>query len=157
MENNNVYHLNILLADDDKDDCLLFQDALKELTIATTFVAVYDGEQLMRHLLEKKNKPPTVLFLDLNMPRKNGFACLEEIKSNENIKQIPVIILSTSYDEKIANRLYKNGALHYIFKPIDFSDLTKIIEKGLLLISKGATSQPSRENFLLNNLKTIHL
>lgn len=147
--------LNILLADDDKDDCLLFQDVLKELTMPTTFKAVHDGEQLMRHLKEATNELPTVLFLDLNMPRKNGFACLEEIKRCENLKKILVIIFSTSYDEKIADLLYKNAAHYYICKPADFSQLRKIIEHSLRLISKKKTSQPPKEKFLLNNLKSI--
>ena len=149
--------IKILLADDDKDDCLFFQDALEGISLTTQFKAVYDGEQLMRHLTKETDELPTVLFLDLNMPRKNGFACLEEIKRSENLKQIPVIIFSTSYDENIADLLYKGGAHYYICKPADFSELKKIIGHALQLILQEKTLQPPKEKFLLSNLKSILL
>lgn len=152
---NNKSSIYILLADDDLDDCLFFKDALDELSISTSFKAVYDGEQLMSYLKEKKNELPSVLFLDLNMPRKNGFACLEEIKHSKSLKQIPVIIFSTSYDETIADRLYKNGAHYYICKPGDFSLFKNVIEQALRLILNKGTSQPPHEQFLLGGLKAI--
>ena len=148
--------IRILLADDDKDDCLLFQNALEELSMPAVFKAVYDGEQLMRHLTEG-NELPTVLFLDLNMPRKNGFTCLEEIKANENLKQIPVVILSTSFDVNIADNLYNKGAHYYICKPSDFTHLKTVIERALILVLQEPVSQPPKEKFLLSNFKTIML
>ena len=147
--------IKILLADDDKDDCIFFKEVLDEMDQTTSFKAVNDGEQLMYYLNDEKNELPSVLFLDINMPRKNGAACLKEIKRNENLKQIPVIIFSTSYDENIAGVLYKNGAHYYIRKPGEFSELKNIIGQALTLISKGDKQQPSREKFLLSRLKPI--
>ena len=74
--------LDILLADDDLDDCLFFKDALEDMPAYTKFTAVHDGEQLMQLLTHEKNGLPDILFLDLNMPRKNGFECLTEIRQN---------------------------------------------------------------------------
>ena len=87
---------HILLADDDKDDCMLFKDALEELPLSTSLAIVHNGEQLMHFLNTQMATPPNVLFLDLNMPRKNGLECLTEIKLNKNLAQLPVIIFSTS-------------------------------------------------------------
>ena len=145
-------NINILLADDDMDDCMFFKDALEEIQLATQFTAVHDGEQLMHYLNEKTDELPHVLFLDLNMPRKNGFACLEEIKSNEKLQSIPVIILSTSFHDDMANELYKNGAHFYICKPSDFSQLKKLIHKALTFTRQDEHSrimQPPKEKFLL--------
>lgn len=114
-----------------------------------------NGVQLMQYLTKKTNLLPDVLFLDLNMPRKNGFTCLEEIKRSEKLKHPPVIIFSTSYDENVAELLYKNGAQHYICKPADFSQLKMLIQQALSFVSGKKITHPRKENFLLNNLKTI--
>lgn len=141
-------HIHIFLADDDKDDCQFFQEALDELPLKTTCTALYDGEQLMVELNKHKQKLPDVLFLDVNMPRKNGIDCLLEIKRDDDLKALPVIVLSTSYDIRIADTLYEAGALYYICKPPDFTQLKKIILTALECILSDQT-RPARENFLL--------
>jgi CheY-like chemotaxis protein len=88
--------INILLADDDKADCLLFKDALEELPINAFLTIVENGEQVIEVLTNAKNNLPDVLFLDLNMPRKNGFATLGEIKRNSELYKLPIVIFSTS-------------------------------------------------------------
>lgn len=148
-----TYALNILLADDDKDDCIFFKEALEEMSLLSQLTCVYNGDQLMLFLNKKLQQLPDVLFLDLNMPRKNGFACLKEIKSDNKLKHLPVIILSTSYEGSIANLLYKNGAHYYICKPADFNQLKDVINLALTLIKKNSLSQPSLEEFFLNKEK----
>ena len=142
-------HLNILLCDDDSDDRYFFKEALEGLRLSTHFSAMHDGEQLMRLLTKETNELPNVLFLDLNMPRKNGFECLSEIKLNKKLNQLPVIIFSTSFEQDVVNLLYKNGAQYFIRKPADFSQLQKVIQQALTLISQENISQPTRENFVL--------
>lgn len=154
---NSPRELSILLADDDKDDCLLFGEALEELRLHAKFTAVHDCDQLMHYLTAETVELPTVLFLDLNMPRKNGLVCLEELKCDKNLKQVPVIIYSTSYDIIIADRLYQKGAHHYICKPAEFSQLKSIIEYAIGLISEEKTSQPPKEKFLLSNLRAVSI
>jgi CheY-like chemotaxis protein len=133
--------IQILLADDDKDDCFLFREALSELPVATNLVTVHDGEQLMSYLAEHTGDLPNVLFLDLNMPRKNGFECLTEIKHNDNLKDLPVIMFSTSYprdmgyEQDIIKVLYNIGAQDYIRKPEDFTKLKQVIHSMLIKIS----------------------
>ncbi len=141
--------LQILLADDDKDDSLFFKMALDGLSVPTNLASVINGEELMSHLLENSDALPDVLFLDLNMPRKNGFECLSEIKLNQKLKSLPVIIFSTSYEQEVVNQLYFNGAQYFIRKPPEFSQLKKIIQHTFELITQGQISQPNREGFVL--------
>ncbi len=144
-----VDQLNILLADDDMDDCLFFEKALEDLAIPPHLIAVHDGEQLMHRLMNETNELPDILFLDINMPRKNGFECLSEIKLNSKLKQLPVIVFSTSFEQEVVNLLYKNGAKHFIRKPSDFLKFKAIIQLSLTVIVPGDISQPTWENFVL--------
>ena len=145
----NLQHINILLADDDSDDCLLFKEALEELPLSASLTVVNDGEQLMQLLLKENDGLPHVLFLDLNMPRKNGFECLSEIKLHPKLNPLTVIIFSTSFEPDIVNQLYKNGAHYYIRKPVEFCKLKNVIHQALILLSQENTSQPDPEHFVL--------
>ena len=145
-----LQNLNLYLADDDKDDCLLFQEALEELPLETHLSVVNNGEQLMIYL-HKEKKTPGVLFLDLNMPRKNGFECLLEIMQNNTLKNMPVIIFSTSFDREIVSVLHENGARYYIRKPDEFEALKNVIHKALISIRTSGVLKPSRENFVLQS------
>lgn len=147
--------INILLADDDADDCIFFKEALKDFIIPTNLITVHDGEQLMHLILNETTQISHVLFLDLNMPRKNGFECLSEIKLSKKQNQLPVIVFSTSFEQEVVNSLYNNGAQYFIRKPSDFSQFKKIIQQTLSLVAQGHISQPTREDFVLsvhNNL-----
>lgn len=146
--------VNILIADDDKDDCMFFKEALEEIPIKVELTAVHDGEELMAHLAARTVTLPDALFLDLNMPRKNGFECLQEIKSNVRLKKLPVIIYSTSYDEWVADGLYKSGAHHYIRKPGNFNELKKDIHHALTMVMSENNIQPPKEKFLISKLRT---
>ncbi len=132
--------LKILLADDDKDDRYFFMKVLQEISNETDFNTVDDGEKLMDYLTKNLENLPDILFLDLNMPRQNGFECLIDIKGNTKLKDIYVIMFSTSYprDEiyeiEMINRLYKMGAQDYISKSADIANLKQTI---LLAIKKA--------------------
>jgi len=151
----NLKHLNILLADDDADDTLFFKEALGELKLSTHLATVPNGEHLMHLLINETNQLPDVLFLDLNMPRKNGFECLLEIKESEKLKHFPVIVFSTSFEQEVVNTLYKNGAHYFIRKPSEFSQYKKIILQALTLVMKENTAQPSKENFVITLEKQL--
>ena len=142
-------HYYLLLADDDEDDCLFFKEALDEIAINTTLTMVHDGVQLMNYLKTNIANLPDLLFLDLNMPLKNGLECLAEIKDNESLKNLPIIIFSTSLDSEIVNKLYQEGASFYIRKPGEFSKLKSVIQKALTIASENNFKQPERANFIL--------
>lgn len=149
MYSSSSYTINIILADDDEDDCIFFKDALAELPVPVKLTTVNDGVQLME-LLYKKEVLPDVLYLDLNMPCKNGFDCLTEIKQDEILKELPVVILSTSFDKEILSLLHNGGAHYYIQKPPTFSSLKKVIHKSLVLIAETNNQQPKKERFILS-------
>lgn len=142
--------LNIYLADDDQADCLLFKDALEELPVSANLTTVHDGEQLMDLLTQKGNKLPDVLFLDLNMPRKNGFAALGQIKRDEKLLDLPVMVFSTANDQTKVKAVFRDAAHYYIRKPAKFSELKEVIYKALALIAAGNMQLPKQENFVLS-------
>ncbi|WP_125719990.1 response regulator [Flavobacterium ustbae] len=145
----NKEHYYLLLADDDEDDCLFFKEALDEISVSTTLTMVHDGVQLMNYLKNNISNLPDVVFLDLNMPLKNGLECLAEIKDSESLKNLPVIIFSTSLDGEIVENLFKKGASFYIRKPGEFSKLKNVIDKALTIASENNFKQPERANFIL--------
>jgi len=147
-------NLNILLADDDHADCLLFQEALEELPLTTTLTIVHNGEELMKLLKKRGNKLPDVLFLDINMPRKNGFASLAEIKNHTRLQKLPVIILSTSSAHDMeslkVNQTFKDAAHYYIRKPNKFSELKSLIHSVLKSVKDHSILLPyAKEEFVL--------
>lgn len=144
-----VTKLNILLADDDTDDCIFFKEAVDELEVSALLTVVHEGEQLMQLLTNAGNKLPHVLFLDLNMPRKNGFECLSEIKQDKKLAPLPVIVFSTSHEQEVVNQLYLNGAKYFIRKPSEFNQFKRIIQYTVALIAKKDHAQPARENFVI--------
>lgn len=145
----NKHHYNLLLADDDEDDCAFFKEALDELSLPASLVVVNDGVQLMDYLTANSSNLPDMLFLDLNMPRKNGHECLKEIKEIEKLHTLPIIIFSTSLDIEIVDLMYKKGATYYIRKPGEFSKLKKVIGNALNVASENKLKQPVREHFVL--------
>ena len=131
---------NILLADDDTDDRSFFEKALQEIPIDTHLNTVNNGENLMEYLAENADNLPDVIFLDLSMPRKTGFECLMEIKEDEKLKDISVVMFSTSFTRGVEleltlmNTLSKMGALDYIRKPGGFDQLKQVIHESLIKV-----------------------
>lgn len=125
----------ILMAEDDPDDRLLSTEALEEAHLANQIYFVEDGEELMNYLkkrgeyAEHSNAPrPGLILLDLNMPRKDGREALEEIKSDPNLRSIPVVVLTTSKAEEDILRSYNLGVSGYITKPVKFDDLISVMK-----------------------------
>ena len=132
--------LNILLAEDDTDDRFFFDKVLQGIPIDTRLTTVNNGEQLMKYLLENQDQLPDVLFLDINMPAKNGFECLEEIKQNKKLKDIPVVMFSTSSEQDKIKILFKTGADLYIHKPSNFAQLVQVINHALPMAAENIFS-----------------
>ncbi len=141
--------LNILLADDDIDDCRFFKEALEALPMLTSLTTVHDGEQLMTYLNDNSGQLPNVLFLDINMPRKNGFECLSEIKHHEKLKDLPVIMFSTSGAREKITVLFNTGADVYVRKPGNFAQLVQIIHHALPMAAENIFSN-GKLKYILN-------
>jgi CheY-like chemotaxis protein len=124
----------ILYAEDDEEDRMLMQDALKESRLSNDLHLVEDGEELMEYLYRRgkysylNNAPlPGLILLDLNMPRKDGREALNEIKSNPNLRRIPVVVMTTSKAEEDILRTYDLGVSGFIIKPVTFESLVNIV------------------------------
>lgn len=145
---NDVMH--ILLADDDEDDRLFFIDAFEEIKIKTKVETVNDGVELMNYLTRPDIILPHILFLDLNMPRKGGIDCLLELKRIDLVKNIAVVIYSTSASEEDIEETFVLGANVYLKKPSDFSTLKKTLEAVITTNWQYHTSGLNRDNFILS-------
>lgn len=141
--------MNIVLADDDADDRFLFDEAISEIDVKTKLSLFNDGKALMDYLLLPDTALPEIVFLDLNMPIKNGMQCLKEIRANDKLKELCVAIYSTSSSEEDIENTFVNGANVYINKPNSFSALKKAIDKVLKINWQYHTSALNRDNFLL--------
>lgn len=115
---------NILLADDDRDDRFFFSMAITEMEIGLKLEMVKHGEELMEYLTRDDITIPDILFLDLNMPRKNGFDCLREIRNSTLLKDLFVIIYSTSSSQRDIEETFRLGANLFINKPNSYEDLS---------------------------------
>ena len=124
----------ILMADDDADDRLMTREALQEARIAADVYFVEDGEDLIDFLRHRgkygdagKAPRPGLILLDLNMPKKDGREALKEIKSDPDLRSIPVVILTTSGAEEDIRRIYDIGGNSFVTKPASFDRLVEIM------------------------------
>jgi CheY-like chemotaxis protein len=127
--------ITILMADDDEDDCFMAEEALKEARIKNTIRFVHDGEELIEYLYHRgrysdpANSPrPGLILLDLNMPKKDGREALEEIKSDAQLRKIPIVVLTTSKAEEDILKTYNLGVNSFITKPVSFEGLVEVMK-----------------------------
>lgn len=126
---------HILLAEDDPDDRMLTRRAIVESRMETTIAAVTNGEELMQYLTregtyggEADAPRPDLILLDLNMPRMDGREALRKIKSDTNLRRIPVVVLTTSEAEQDILQSYDLGVNAFVTKPVSFDALAETME-----------------------------
>lgn len=124
----------LLIAEDDPEDRMLTQDALAESRLANELLFVGDGEELLEYLQQRGRYAPPVraprpglILLDLNMPRKDGREALREIKQDPNLRQIPIVVLTSSKAEEDIFRTYDLGVSSFITKPVSFDGLVEVM------------------------------
>lgn len=133
MESAETKPIVILMADDDDDDFLLTKKALGESRLLNQLMRVHDGEELLDYLhrrgdFNELNAPrPGVILLDLNMPRKDGREALKDIKGDETLRNIPVVVFTTSKAEEDIYKTYQLGVNSFITKPVTFENLTTVM------------------------------
>ncbi|WP_431241168.1 response regulator [Flavobacterium sp. P21] len=137
--------LLIFYTDDDEDDLSLFADAVESLSQDIILQTYSGGEKLLNAIAQSPPKP-NVIFLDLNMPGKNGFDVLNELKGSEENSDIPVIIFSTSNEPSIIEKCLNLGANYFITKPVLMKDIIKSIEHSLTINWKEFV--PDRKTFV---------
>jgi DNA-binding response OmpR family regulator len=136
----------LLLAEDDEDDYVLFCEAVKDSPLPVDLHWVKNGEELMAAVKRDKTD---IIFLDINMPLKNGFECLTEIRSDVDLKETPVIIYSTSDDSKLIDWMYNAGANLYLCKPTDFRKLKSRILTAIAMDWQKQTPFSRPDHFVL--------
>jgi CheY-like chemotaxis protein len=139
---------NILLADDDAGSREIFIEAMEQIAPHIKVSVAVNGQKLMNALLAQTDVLPDIIFLDLNMPLKNGKECLIEIRNNYKLKDIPIIIYSTSSHDDHIEETFVGGANFYMIKPDSFNDL-KVITKNILSLDWVKPIWPERKNFVL--------
>ena len=140
---------HILFSDDDTDDALLFTQAADLMTTSSILLSfAEDGEQLMRYL--SREMLPDMIFLDLNMPVKNGIECLKEIRADKKLDWLPVIIYTTSDNPRDIDACFDLKANLYVVKPTSFENIIKTLKKVINMDFK-TQGFPSKESFLLQS------
>jgi len=125
----------ILVVEDDPNDMELTLIALGEYNLANEVVVTRDGQQALDYLYcrgefhTRPNENPAVLLLDLKLPRVDGLEVLQQIKADERLRMIPVVVLTSSHEEKDKIRSYKFGVNAYVVKPVDFHEFVNAIKE----------------------------
>ena len=148
MESATTHPRHIVLADDDEDDRYFFREALNQISVDMVLLTEVDGARLMQALHTLADLPQ-LIFLDLNMPYKNGKECLIEIKSTDHLKHIPVIIFSTSCHFRDIEETYGGGANLFIQKPSGFTPMVSLLKKVFDLDWKEYSPKPERSKFIM--------
>ncbi len=123
-------NIKIFYADDDSDDAFFFKNAVNEINSAYMFVSFASGVDLLDSIALDHNDH-NIIFLDLNMPQKNGIECLSDIRNSEQMAETPVFIISTSFNEKYKSAARETGANDYIEKPSSFNVLKQRIKEAI--------------------------
>lgn len=117
----------ILLIEDDQVDAMTVERAFSEIKVENSIKKVSQGEEALEYLQLNKSQRPGIIFLDLNMPRMNGIEFLNVLKKDEDLKTIPVVIFTTSNEEKDKLECFRLGVAGYMIKPLNYKDFLKII------------------------------
>lgn len=142
---------HVLIAEDDDDDYLIFSLAIAETKVAVGLTRARDGENLMKVLSEQI---PDILFLDMQMPCKNGRECLKEIRGNRRYDDLPIIIFSSFTDPNTIEYCFREGSNLYTIKPNSISELTEILRRILIVDWKKAMYYPRQSEFVINPIIT---
>ena len=118
----------ILVVDDDKIDVMTIERALKEIKVSNRIETASNGEEALSILRSPAHEHPCLILLDLNMPKMNGLEFLKEFKQDENLKKIPVVILTTSREERDKVESFNNGIAGYMVKPVDYKQFVDVMK-----------------------------
>jgi CheY-like chemotaxis protein len=118
----------VLLVEDDSIDALTVKRAFKDLKVTNPLVHRINGEEALHYLREQRGETPCVILLDLNMPRMNGIELLKVIKADARLKKIPVVVLTTSNEERDVVESFKLSIAGYIVKPVDYQKFVEAVK-----------------------------
>lgn len=145
--NEMVLEKDILLAEDDRDDVDIFDMALQEMDFPYVMRNAENGEVLFVML---KDRIPYILFLDIEMPCKDGMACIAEIRKNREYDNLPVIMYTSHLSEKIVEETFRSGANFYLTKTNTFKNLVSNLQKIFAIDWKSYMHYPPQNQFILS-------
>ncbi len=140
--------IHILLVDDDEDDRMFFEEALEDLDMDTSFEHAANGPEALQRLANGKALPH-IVFLDLNMPLMSGRECLGRIRADNGLKDIRIVIYSTSFDPFTADLLHGEGADHYIRKPGSYQKLKQAILMAIESLERDGKGPVAKRDFVI--------
>jgi CheY-like chemotaxis protein len=149
MEKELSNKVHVVLADDDLDDSYIFNVAVEQSNLPIELSIAEDGQKLLTYL--SSNPLPDIIFLDINMPLKNGIECLSEIRSNYKYKEVPVVMYSTTNNRLNVDACYDGGAHLYIVKPNTFEEVDRIVKKICSKEWAANVKVPPKEEFILSS------
>lgn len=150
MKTSGFWQIKIFLVDDDSDDRELFNQSLIESGLGFELTTFEDGGKFVPYLSEV-DIYPDIIFLDINMPKVDGVECLKKIRSNDNFKNIIIIMFSTSANNSHVENTYKLGANLYVIKPLYFQDEVAILMKIANMLEENKFSQINKDNYVLKS------
>lgn len=139
--------LKVLFVDDDTDELYLFNEALEQSELPIILTRAHDGNQLLNEL--KCGRVPDIILVDINMPYKDGIEALDDIRANDDYKNIFIIIYSISADKASIKKAYDMGADLYLVKPQDFDGMLSVVKK-VYSIDWANFTRPARDKFVLD-------
>lgn len=122
----------ILLVEDDNVDAMTVRRSLRDLSTTNILIHSVNGEEALDYLSNEKNTKPSLILLDLNMPKMNGIEFLKIIKADDRLKKIPVVVLTTSQEKRDVVQSFDLGAAGYMVKPVDYTRFVETIDTILL-------------------------
>jgi CheY-like chemotaxis protein len=140
----------ILLVEDDSVDAMTVKRAMRDLHVTNSVIHSVNGEEAIIYLNDPNMDKPFVILLDLNMPKMSGIEFLKIIKADENLKTIPVIVLTTSKEKRDVLESFDLGAVGYMVKPVDYGKFVEILSTVMLYWN---SSELPREECLIINTK----
>jgi len=140
----------ILLVEDDSVDAMTVKRAMHDLHVTNSVIHSVNGEEALKYLSDPNKEKPFVILLDLNMPKMSGIEFLKIVKSNANLKMIPVIVLTTSKEKQDVLDSFELGAAGYMIKPVDYAKFVEVLSTVMLYWS---ASEMPKEEFLTVNTK----
>lgn len=146
MKNQKLF---IVLTDDDKEEHVLFKEVVSEYPQIDFRNSFEKGDDLIKYLFDASVQKPNLLFLDLNMPSKSGFDCLNEIRATGNLDDLRVIVYSTSCAVRDIERTYNYGADLYVTKPNDFFQMKKMLDLVVAINWESFLKNRTLETFKL--------
>ena len=143
----------VLLVDDDHDDCFFFEEQLQELDPSIKLVCINEARHLFLHAKELQ---PDLIFLDIDMPNLNGFNCLTHLKEQEELKRIPIVMYSSSFQPKDIEKAYLYGANLYVTKPAGLAAI-KATLRGILELDWEEPTKVTADYFPQGKYRRFHI